>query len=327
MVAGLRRKGLGFEDFDNIGATLLAVSQVFLVDGAYEVLHNSLESEPDVVGLTYVYYVLITFTTTLVLFNLYVAVVVNTFQEVRTSRHAGEGGSSAECEENLKEENAVPTTEEAPTAVTEQNSEGSEADSEVPSLISNLAGALVRQKRFELLISATIAVHTLAMSTDTDEASWLPRDVLLIIYFVSTAVLAVEWLLRCTAESASVAFFVNPFHALEALLICCGAAGLLTGSRILTLLPSIRVLRLCKYSATLQDLLEDCVETQRSFLYLILFMTLVGLCFAVVGRYVFRADMDSITRFNFGSLDRAILTIFQLFTGDSWRQDQFHFDP
>lgn len=42
------------------------------------------------------------------------------------------------------------------------------------------------------------------------------------------------------------------------------------------------------------------------------------LCSHLGSRYVFGDDMDAITRSNFGTMGRAALTVFQLFTGDSW---------
>ena len=324
LISTLPLQGLGFQHFDHLGATLLALLQVFLVDGAYEVLHNSLESEPDALGLTLTYYVLITFTMTLVLFNLYVAVVVNTFQEVRKSMLSGGAETTVEAPIGTVTPTNIDTQKLNDVRILDQKGGDDaelecETESESPLLAAPWAASLLQRNEFQSLVSGTIVLHALAMTTDTDEESWLPRYILWLIYYTATSIFAGEWLLCFAADGASADIVSKRFRALEAILLSCGIAGLMTENRVLNLLPSIRVMRLCKYSATLQDLLKDCIETQRSFLILIVFITVVGLCFAVVGRYIFRGEMDSITRSNFGCLSRAMLTIFQLFTGDSWR--------
>jgi hypothetical protein len=181
------------------------------------------------------------------------------------------------------------------------------------------AEMLLQLDGFRHFISAVILIHTLAMASDTDEETELPRPMIIWIYYFANAAFACEILLHYLAADCSLTFFKTGFYLLEVFLVCCGVAGLVTGNRILLLLPSIRVLRLCKYSSTLQDLLEDCVATQHSFISLMGFVAVVGFCFAVVGRYIFRNEMDPISRSNFGDLKQAMLTIFQLFTGDQWR--------
>ena len=441
------------------------------MDGAFEVIHNSLESEPDVAGLSWLFYVFITFSTTLVIFNLYMAVVVNTFQEVRNKKENLKGnheepeqklqsiGKEASCnlakvkvlsdrienehadmkqndssklvglsqESHLKTDGEIggvmnssdnagktkfgahgsdPAEDEAiysanvvemdrpftagsclraleipkggsESGVPESGNENTSMESEHRtmgagseerhpdygdtdqrperqkptglqiqlrngigatvedvygtdeslgekddlSLSETWAATILRASSFKHFISATVILHTLAMAVDTDGETELPQLMIIGVYYGANFVFIIEILLRLLANDDDKAylFITNPFHVVECFLVCCGIAGLMTGDRVLLLLPSVRVLRLCKYSPTLQDLLEDCVVTQRSFISLMLFICVVGFCFAVVGRYIFRDEVDPISRSNFGNLQQSLLTIFQLFTGDQWR--------
>jgi len=46
---------------------------------------------------------------------------------------------------------------------------------------------------------------------------------------------------------------------------------------------------------------------------------LVSVCFAITGRYLIGHTMDELSpRANFSSMPMALLTVFQLFSGDSW---------
>lgn len=66
------------------------------------------------------------------------------------------------------------------------------------------------------------------------------------------------------------------------------------------------------YFPTLLDLLLAAVASTWSLLNLMLFIVLIGLSFAITGRYTFKADMDALTRSNFGSFSSACLTTFQV---------------
>jgi hypothetical protein len=47
---------------------------------SFQVLHTSLESEPEAVALTVIYYLMVTFVNTFVILALFLAVIANTFQ-------------------------------------------------------------------------------------------------------------------------------------------------------------------------------------------------------------------------------------------------------
>jgi len=65
-------------------------------------------------------------------------------------------------------------------------------------------------------------------------------------------------------------------------------------------------------------MLQSAVKSVQALCNVIVFIVLVGLCFVVAGRYMFGSLMDDVSRSNFGTFSLAALTMFQLFTGDSW---------
>ena len=279
-------------------------------------LHNALESEPDAYVLTWVYFVLVTLMTNLIVLSLFVAVVVNTFQEVRSGheREAEEHRAEAEGHAGAAEAEGPPAAAPKASLLGEE-----EQDMDGDTVLELWAKSYLSDSRFRHAVSLTIVAHVTAMSLDVASTPEQTRAALVYVYYAANCVFACEVLLRFAASGGSKAFFQDNFHLLEISLVVCGLIGSFARLQTLVVLPSVRLLRLCSYVPTLKDLLDDCLQSQRAFLNLLLFMSLVGLCFAVTGRYIFRGNMGSFGGSNFDSLDQAILTIFQLFTGDQWR--------
>lgn len=71
--------GNGFIHFDNIGGALLALAD----NSYYDVLWRSIQSEPESVGLTYLYYFCVICFNSFLLLGIFVAVVTGTFSRVR----------------------------------------------------------------------------------------------------------------------------------------------------------------------------------------------------------------------------------------------------
>ena len=107
--------------------------------------------------------------------------------------------------------------------------------------------------------------------------------------------------------------------AFECAMAACGLVGAATGQEVLILLPILRILRLMRFVPTMHGLLVTLVQTRKTFAQLVLFAALCFVTFAVLSRYFFRDGMASLTRSHFSDLGQALLTTFQLFTGDQWR--------
>ena len=306
----------GFQHFDHIGGTLLSLGQYSVVDGAYDVLHNALESEPDAFALTWIFFPLITFTNTFLVLGLFLAVIANTFQEVRRNK-----------ERSLKrhepsDDDEISRFDATVQAIAERRLQTPESDDEDEggALLAGWAKSMLQDDRLRHFLTFAILLHVTAMSADANESPTVIDPVVHGMYVAATVIFASELLLRFTAEGGSKNFFGSAFNLLETTLVLFGVVGLVTQIQLFSLLPSIRLFRLCQYWPTLQDLLMDTIDTIGAFLNLLFFVGLVCICFAVAGRYIFRNEMDGITRSNFGTLSQALLTIFQIFTGDQWRQ-------
>ena len=285
-------------------------------------MHNALESEPDAFALTWIFFPLITFTNTFLVLGLFLAVIANTFQEVRRNReHNQQRIKEGEEEGPYSEElTRFDETVQAIALRRIKSAQVEEEEDDGGALLAGWAKSLLEDNRLRHFISFIILVHAGAMSADANESPTAVDPIVNAVFVAATAVFGAELLLRFTAEGGSKNFFSSSFNTLESSLVIFGVVGLITGNQLFSLLPAIRLFRLCQYWPTLQDLLMDTIDTIGAFLNLLLFVGLVCMCFAVAGRYIFRNEMDSITRSNFGTLSQALLTTFQIFTGDQWRQ-------
>jgi hypothetical protein len=80
----------------------------------------------------------------------------------------------------------------------------------------------------------------------------------------------------------------------------------------------LRIYRLMVFLPTLEDLLESAVTSFTELGDLCIFVFACMVCAGVTGRYLIGTDMDALTRSSFGTFLVAMLTVFQLFIGDSY---------
>jgi hypothetical protein len=295
--------------------------QYSVPDGAYDVLHNALESEPDAIALTWILFPLITFTNTFLVLGLFLAVIANTFQEVRRNKEHRQKRQDYNDANEAGGEVETSRFDATVQALVGRRLQEAELDDEYEgdALLAGWANSILQDTRVKHFVSLTIFCHITALTADADETETFLDGISPLINVLATAIFASELLLRFTAEGGSKQFFAYSFNVLEIVLLVFGVIGIVTRNQTFTLLPSIRLFRLCQYWPTLQDLLMDTIDTIGAFLNLLLFVGLVCICFAVAGRYIFRSELDEITRSNFGTLSQSILTMFQIFTGDQWR--------
>lgn len=137
-------------------------------------------------------------------------------------------------------------------------------------------------------------------------------------YYLCNAIFIIDLLIIFLSCDGVGDFWEPAKNRLEIFLCAVGLAGLATGTKFLLLLPAVRLYYLMRYFPTLQALLLSAISSTTAILNLVLFISIVALCFAVAGRYVFTDQMSGLTRSNFSTFPNALLTIFQLLTGDSW---------
>lgn len=348
MCEELENPSYTFSHFDHMGGALLSLSQGTVADSYYDIIWRSIESEPDVAPILWIFYFFISCLCTWLMLGLFVAVVTGTFKRVREqhgtafrsqegddsmktlhlpvlsqlggmhifrSFHAsrgylGKGAVHPADPEEAKKRHAEQFVDDKPLRVKEARN-GDE-------VIVVWARTLILHPRFFQFIALTMICHIFAMISDQHDtdAGW--KEYVRIAYLVCNLIFVAELIVRFVAAGTFELFWLRKFNRFEIVVCTVGVLGLATGNRLLLLLPAIRLYRLMRYVPTLEDLLLSAIGSAHAVLNLIIFIAIVGLAFIVTGRYVFGTRMDDITRSNFGTFQMASLTIFQLLTGDSW---------
>jgi len=292
----------GFSHFDNVWGSVASISQVIVPDSYYEVWWRAQESEPLVLWATRILFVLINIIDTFMFLGLFVAVVTGTFRIIREQSQPVSAADKPLDTDNHEDDAQNPPGD--------QNISDGEA-------VQRAAIALTNSLYFETFISFVIMVNlvTIANYRETD-SSWVDMS------FYSTiscwGFFLLESTLRYLALGDLFKYWSSLFHRAEVFLVIITFVGIFADISELKVLGAFRGYRLMKYSPALQEMLQSAVASTNAVLNVIVFTLISGICFVVACRYMFGTLMDGITRANFGTFGLSAVTMFQLFTGDSW---------
>ena len=292
----------GLQHFDHLGGALLVLVQYSIPDSAYDVLHTALESEPSAAGLSLVLFLSVTCINTFIMVGLVLAVINETFNEA----------SAAEAHHDHKEITDLGSSLPSSIDCMEETTSARLAARNF------LALKLLLDDRITILITAAIVVHSTITIIYAQYRNWLHHE-LFILQILTNAVFISELCLRFAADRFQPIIFKKAFNMFELAMVICGISGLLLDHPVLGLMTIFRLYRLMRYFPTMNYLLMNLMYTKQTFLQLIMFSGMNFLSFAVLARYVFRNKMEEYTVSNFSDLGQALLTTFQLFTGDKWR--------
>ena len=277
----------GLQHFDNLGGALLVLAQYTIPDGAYDPLHYALESEPEAEGITWVLFISVTCICTFVILGLVLAVINETFRE--SKKDAPNINPQRLRRDSLSSRRrsfgrmwAVTTIQRMSSAVT----------------------VII------LLESAVIMGYV--QDPQTFQIAYLLTQALASAFFTF------ELALRLGA-AGPIPFMCSAFNWFEGSMVFFGVAGLGLSSMAMGLVTILRLYRLMSFFPAMNGLLLNLLSTRQTFLQLIMFAGLSLLSFAVLGRYIFRGSMGALVSSNFADLGQALLTTFQMFTGDQWR--------
>ena len=105
----------------------------------------------------------------------------------------------------------------------------------------------------------------------------------------------------------------------KVLLLVAGLLGLLTRQHAWTHVQALRIFwPAIKILPVLESLLLSSLKALLAIGNFLSFVLILMVCWAVVGRYVFGDSLALVSRSHFADLGSGMLTLFQLFTGDSW---------
>jgi len=177
---------------------------------------------------------------------------------------------------------------------------------------------VLNSELFQILASLVIVAQTAAMSNDDFDSPAIWKEFAWYCYLGTTGFFAMESVLRLLSLGATL-FCTSLDNLWNALLVFTSVAGLMLDVKILIRLSAFRLYRLMRHLPALQNLLHTAVLTTPRLFDVFIFIMLVSVCFAITGRYLIGHTMDELSpRANFSSMPMALLTVFQLFSGDSW---------
>lgn len=179
------------------------------------------------------------------------------------------------------------------------------------------ARKVLKHRRYPDAVACLILAHCLAMACDQHDAPQSWRDYAQYAYIVANIGFGGEIIVRLFAFTGHPGFFSSRLNVFEAVMLFLGVVGLVLQMPLLKLLPALRLYRLMQYLPTLEHLLILAIGSLAAIGNLFVFVLIVMMAVTITGRYVFGQSM-SFTRSNFDTFSEALITVFQLFTGDSW---------
>lgn len=122
------------------------------------------------------------------------------------------------------------------------------------------------------------------MAADQYNAPPTWRVFIFYAYIVCNCLFLVETWLRLLAAGTFAQFFASKFHKFELVCVGCGIIGLVTNSKMLLLVPSVRLYRLMGYIPTLEALLLSAVASVQAIFNLGVFIVVIAISVCITGR-------------------------------------------
>ena len=191
------------------------------------------------------------------------------------------------------------------------------ADNSAPGIARRIRGS----EQYRRAVALAVVAHTLAIAADGGEdpgPAWLSEAVAA-VYIAVNSFFCMDFALGYVAAVRRLEHVLQPATAAEAILVACGLAGLRWGSPALSAVPSARILRLAARNPALAALMRRALVGGRALAQLALVLGLACAAMATAGMYVVGEGQLEGTRAGFSSAADAVLTSFQLSTGDGWR--------
>jgi hypothetical protein len=193
-----------------------------------------------------------------------------------------------------------------------------EADAGGDSSLHALAVYVQGTRYYRRGVLLTIAVHVAAIAADGDESPEAVRAAALIVRAVANGLFCGEFAVGYLAAVRKLPHLTSLSSLAEFGMTLCGVAGSLGGPAVLGAIPAARLLRLAAQNSVILELLKQAGAGAWALAQLLLVSCVVFAVVGTAGRGIFTQGEGAV-ELGFGSLTDALLTSFQLLTGDGWR--------
>ncbi|CAG4985227.1 unnamed protein product [Colias eurytheme] len=195
----------------------------------------------------------------------------------------------------------------------------------------------VKSQTFYWAIIVLVFLNTLVLATEHhNQPPWLD-DVQNYANYLFVVLFTMEMLVKMYALGFQ-GYFVSLFNRFDCFVMVCSIVELaLTisgtipqlGISVLRCVRLLRVFKVTKYWRSLSNLVASLLNSIQSIFSLLLLLFLFIMIFALLGMQVFGGRFDyepeeQKERHNFDSFWQAVLTMFQILTGEDWNVVMYH---
>jgi hypothetical protein len=297
----------GYDGFDNIGLALLSLFEIHSMDDwVNRFLNPMLFSEPRFRILTWV----ITGTTilfvSLIVINLFVAVIVDSFAECRE-----------EDKERRKEAQLLKQLELA-----EFNAmiEAKLGYKKTPLTIK--LREFLELPAVQWTFAANIVGNTIAMVAESIDAPQSQQDAVDAAEWAFGIIFCVELVMYVVAYGPK--YFMSASNVVDSgsIVINLFALIFLEKLRPVSAISMVRNIRVAMLFRPLRALVEAVLQSVETVVNMALVMCMSIISFAIVGKQLFAKQMP-VTRSHFDTVPNGFFTLFQVLSGDDWLQSMF----
>ena len=325
----------GITHFDNIAHAWLTIFQCITLEGWTPLMYMCMDA---ITGWSVVYFVLLVFTGGFFLLNLVLAVVTEVYDEENSdAKEADAEAADAEAEEKEKKEAEAREKRHAMGVYTDDDDSDDDAvnvgsidlddlDGEPKMGIRTICRAIIDAWWFNPLFVILILVNTLVLALEYDGMPKSYSDGLAVTNLVLSISFIVEMVLKIIGLGFS-EYGNDRFNLFDAVVVIISIIELaMSGGGGLSALRAFRILRVLKLIRSWRSLQNFLYTIYLTVLELGNFSFIVILTifiFALLGMQMFGGKMCGLDdgdtpRHNFDTLLWALVTVFQVLTGEDW---------
>ncbi|KAM4557573.1 voltage-dependent R-type calcium channel subunit alpha-1E isoform 4-T4 [Fundulus diaphanus] len=193
---------------------------------------------------------------------------------------------------------------------------------------------MVKTDTFYLMVLSLVALNTICVAiVHHDQPDWL-TIVLYYAEFVFLGLFLAEMFLKMYGLGFRL-YFHSSFNCFD-----CGVIigsifevvwgffrpGMSFGISVLRALRLLRIFKITKYWASLRNLVVSLMSSMKSIISLLFLLFLFTVVFALLGMQLFggRFIFEDYTPTNFDTFPAAIMTVFQILTGEDWNEVMYN---
>nr|DBA33910.1 TPA: hypothetical protein GDO54_001529 [Pyxicephalus adspersus] len=203
-------------------------------------------------------------------------------------------------------------------------------------LLRRKSRALVKSRFFYWLVIIIILLNTVIIATEhhnQHESLTRAQD---IANQVLLALFTMEMVVKIYALGFQ-SYFMSLFNRFDYFVVCTGLLEIMLvasdimsplGISVLRCIRLLRIFKITRYWTSLNNLVASLLNSVRSIASLLLLLFLFMIIFALLGMQMFGGKFDfeddKIRRSNFDTFPQALITVFQVLTGEDWNSVMYN---